>query len=116
MYKRQGINISAISGTSMGSVVGSLYALGIPIKEILEFIDSNDWKRFLISANFTIPNLPAINSRKVNRVLSRLLGEKTFEECRIPFCAVAADIVTKEKVFLKEGRLLSLIHIFPKQP
>lgn len=109
VLESEGINISAVSGTSMGSVVGSLYASGISVKEILEFMDSNDWKRFLISANFTIPNLPAINSRKVNRVLSRLLGEKTFKECRMPFCAVAADIVTKEKVFLKEGRLIEAV-------
>ncbi len=109
VLESEGIKISAVSGTSMGSVVGSLYASGISVKEILEFMDSNDWKRFLISANFTIPNLPAINSRKVNRVLSRLLGEKTFKECRMPFCAVAADIVTKEKVFLKEGRLIEAV-------
>jgi NTE family protein len=109
VLEQEGISISAVSGTSMGSVVGSLYASGISVKEILEFMDSNDWKRFLISANFTIPNLPAINSRKVNRVLSRLLGEKTFQECRMPFCAVAADIVKKEKVFLKEGSLIEAV-------
>lgn len=109
VLESEGIEISAVSGTSMGSVIGSLYASGITIKEILEFMNSNDWKRFLINTNFKILNLPVINSRKVDRVLSKLLGEKTFKECRIPFCAVAADIVSKEKVFIKEGRLIEAV-------
>ncbi len=109
VLESEGIEISAVSGTSMGSVIGSLYASGVTIEEILEFMNSNDWKRFLISTNFTMFNLPVINSRKVNRVLSKLLGEKTFKECRIPFCAVAADIVSKEKVFIKEGSLIEAV-------
>jgi NTE family protein len=109
VLESEGINISAIAGTSMGSVIGSLYASGVTIKDILDFMNSNDWKRFLISANFTIPNLPAINSRRVNKILSKLLGDKTFDDCRLPFCAVAADIVSKEKVFLKEGKLIEAI-------
>src|SRR5665811_434674 len=109
VLEREGIKISAVSGTSIGSVVGGLYCLGITIKEILEFIKTNDWKRFVISSALNIPNLPALNSRKVNKILSRFFEEKTFNDCQKPFCAVAADIVSKKKVFITHGKLIDAI-------
>ena len=109
VLEEKGIEISAVAGTSMGAVVGSLYALGVSIKEILDFMNSNDWKRFVISSNFTIPNLISVNSRKVGKLLSKLLGDKTFNDCKIPFCSVAADAVSKDKVYIKEGRLIDAV-------
>ena len=45
-----GIPIDYIAGTSMGSIVGGMYALGYSSDEILEIISSVDWDR-LISNN-----------------------------------------------------------------
>ena len=45
-----GIPIDYIAGTSMGSIVGGMYALGYSADEILELISSVDWER-LISNN-----------------------------------------------------------------
>ena len=42
-----GIPIDYIAGTSMGSIVGGLYALGYSSDEILEFINSVDWNRLI---------------------------------------------------------------------
>ncbi|MCL5772035.1 MAG: patatin-like phospholipase family protein, partial [Actinobacteria bacterium] len=39
VLENEGIHISAISGTSMGSVVGALYCAGFSIKEMLEFME-----------------------------------------------------------------------------
>lgn len=105
VLENEGINISAVSGTSMGSVIGALYCAGTTINEILDFMNSSLWKRLVISTAFAIPNLPALNSRKVDRLLNKFLEEKTFSDCKKPFCAVAADIVSKNKVFLTEGKL-----------
>lgn len=105
VLENEGINISAISGTSMGSVIGALYCSGVSVIEILKFINSNDWKRFVISTTFTLPNLTILNSRKVDKVLYKFLEEKTFDDCIKPFCAVAADIISKKKVALGKGKL-----------
>ncbi|MCL5772736.1 MAG: patatin-like phospholipase family protein [Actinobacteria bacterium] len=109
VLENEGIHISAISGTSMGSVVGALYCAGFSIKEMLEFMESNDWKRFIISTNFTLPGLPALNSRRVSKLLYKFLADKTFEDCSKSFCAVAADIVSKKKVFITKGKLSDAI-------
>ena len=45
-----GIPVDFIAGTSMGSIVGGMYALGYSSDEILEIISNVDWNR-LISDN-----------------------------------------------------------------
>ena len=42
-----GIPIDYIAGTSMGSIVGGMYALGYSADEILEIISSVDWDRLI---------------------------------------------------------------------
>jgi NTE family protein len=42
-----GIPIDYIAGTSMGSIVGGMYALGYSSEEILEVISSVDWDRLI---------------------------------------------------------------------
>ena len=51
-----GIPIDYIAGTSMGSIVGGLYAIGYSTDEILELLGSLDWDR-LISNNVDIQRL-----------------------------------------------------------
>ena len=42
-----GIPIDYIAGTSMGSVVGGMYALGYSTDEILDVLSSADWNRLI---------------------------------------------------------------------
>ena len=42
-----GIPIDYVAGTSMGSIVGGMYALGYTSNEILELISSVDWNRLI---------------------------------------------------------------------
>ncbi len=42
-----GIPIDYIAGTSMGSIVGGMYALGYSSSEILEVINNVDWDRLI---------------------------------------------------------------------
>ena len=109
VLEREGIHISAVAGTSMGSVIGALYCSGITIKEILKYLETSAWKRFVISGPFALPNLPSLNSRNVDRILGKFLQEKTFADCQKPFCAVAADIVSRKKVFMTKGKLTDAI-------
>lgn len=42
-----GLHIDYVSGTSMGAIVGGLYAAGYSGKEIAGFVEEMDWKRIL---------------------------------------------------------------------
>lgn len=68
-----GLPIDYIAGTSMGSVVGGMYALGYSSDEILDIISSVDWDR-LISNN--------VDRKKISY---KSKSESTIQLVNIPF-------------------------------
>jgi len=104
-----GVEIKAVSGTSMGSVIGSLYCSGVTLAEIKSYVRSMDWKSFLLFSDMALSKTGIINGRRVEEVLRKFLGNKTFDDCRIPFCCTAVDLITREKVILSRGKLLDAV-------
>ena len=96
-----GVEISAVSGTSMGAIIGSLYCSGIGLKEMEDYVSSMDWRSFLLFTDFTFNRMGMINGRRVEEILDKFLDDKTFEDCLKDFCCVAADVITQKKVILK---------------
>jgi NTE family protein len=104
-----GVEASAIAGTSMGSIVGSLLCSGISLEEMKHYVESMDWKSFLLFSDLALSNTGIINGRRVEKQLEKFLKDKTFEDCSIDFCCVAVDIFSREKVVLTRGRLLDAV-------
>jgi len=104
-----GVEASAIAGTSMGSIVGSFLCSGISLEEMQEYVESMDWRSFLLFSDLALSNTGIINGRRVERQLKKFLKDKTFEDCSIDFCCVAVDIFSREKVVLTRGRLLDAV-------
>jgi NTE family protein len=96
-----GIPIKAIAGTSGGALIGALYAAGnYPLEAMIE-IALRFRKRHFLRPAFHGGGL--FSSARIGKMLSRLLGDLTFADLRIPFAAVAVDIETGETVALREG-------------
>jgi len=104
-----GVDIAAVSGTSMGSIIGAFYCSGITLEEIEAYVRSMDWKSFLLFSNLSLSKTGIINWRRVEEELKKFLGDKTFSDCRIKLCCVAVDIIRGEKVVLSKGRLLDAV-------
>jgi len=100
-----GVEISAVSGTSMGAIIGSLYCSGVSLKEAEDYVSDMDWKSFLLFTDFAFNKMGIINGKRVEEVLDKFLDDKTFEDCRKDFCCVAADIITQKKIILNSGKL-----------
>lgn len=105
VLEEEGIEVSCISGTSMGSVMGALYALGVPLEKMAKAATGFGKKKFLSLRNINILNESLIKAKDPERVLDELVGDKTFEDCKIPFRAVAVDIESGEPVTLETGPL-----------
>jgi NTE family protein len=120
-----GCKPSIIAGTSMGSVVGALYASGMSGREIKErvkghTISKNDSWRSLLDKKTELlkwveifaPEWGRGGLLKADRFLRYLFGEirKTrFEELDIPLIVVAADFWEASEVVFEEGELLPAI-------
>jgi len=107
--EEMGVEADIIAGTSMGSIIGAFYCSGVPLKEIKEYVDSMDWKSFMLFSDLALSKTGMINGKRVEQVLKKFLGEKTFSDCNKKFCCVAVDMFSKKKVVLSEGRLIDAV-------
>lgn len=103
------IPIDAIVGTSMGALVGGIYAAG----KLKEF--KNDMVKL---SNSRLKSMywelriktPGRNPEKIiNPFLNKYLDGKRIEDLAIDFTAVATDLKTGKEVYLNKGSLLKAI-------
>lgn len=128
------VRVDVVTGTSMGSVVGGLYAIGVSPDSIRQLVSETDWsgilsntpdrnRRFLHQRRFderTVATLPIRDGRirlpqgasdgaKVYRLAEqatwRASTMRSFDDLPRRFRAVATDIVTGEAVVFSGGVL-----------
>jgi NTE family protein len=100
-----GVQIDAVSGTSMGAVIGAVYSCGKGMEEIKKLLISTDWKSFMVFSAFQLSRAGIMKEKKVDEILKKFLGDKTFIDCQKQFCCVAVDILSSTKVILNSGSL-----------
>ena len=105
-----GFPVDYVSGTSMGSLIGSLYASGQPLDEIWGL--GRDVARLKVSRDFkSIKLLRLLISNKlitptyITRFIDESLGKYTFETLKKPFACTAMDLRTGEKIIFTDGPL-----------
>ena len=133
-----GLKIDCITGTSMGAVMGSLYAIGYTGNEIENIARNTDWNRMLSNQTdlrslsmeekeeygkysielpfekrkFRLPS-GALDPQELWLKLSELYfpvhNIKDFTKLKIPFKCLATDIESAEPVVLDSGELLQAI-------
>ena len=99
-----GLSLGAIAGTSMGAIIGSLYASGLSPQEILKIAQKTPWIKLI---NFS-PSGGLLSERKLEEFLSNYLPAN-FSGLAMPFAAVATDIVRGRSVYLHSGDLPSAV-------
>lgn len=134
VLEEAGIEVSYIGGTSMGAIVGGLYASGYSANELDSIFSSLDSdalirdftprrsKSFFEKRNdemyaLTLPfksfklGFPAALSKglynytTINRLTDHVRHVRDFDRLPIPFVCIATDIETGEEVVLKQGIL-----------
>jgi len=102
--------VDYISGTSMGSVIGGLYASGMSVPEIWKFAGetatlkvSRDFKGIKVLSLLLTNRL--LTPTYISRFIEKNLGSRTFEQLKKPFACVAMDFRTGEKIIFEEGPL-----------
>jgi len=104
------IPIHFISGTSIGSFIGALYASGNLTQFEEEVRNKNSFIRdVLFKLDPIYPKLAAMNGNEVIKVFKRITNITTFEELDIPLTTVATDIIKNEKVECSSGDLINAI-------
>ncbi len=97
--EEDGIEVAAIAGTSMGSIVGALFSRGMTAREMEGFFSAVDWSR-LGRIMLRSPGGAAFSD-----LLRETFGEVSIEELDLPFAAVCCDLDSGEEVVLRTGDL-----------
>ena len=103
------IRIEYIAGTSAGALVGGLYAAGLS-PEVMKRLVTRD--RFKTLNKIFMPTFPhggLFDGKRVSDFIGTIVGERTIEELKIPFAAVATDFITGDEVILRSGLLKEAI-------
>lgn len=104
----RGYNITSIAGTSIGSLVGGIYAAG-KLEDLKEWLFTlNAWKVFNLM-DLSISKNHIIKGDKVIGALKEIVPEVNIEDLRIPYRAIAADLYTGEEVVFDRGPLFDAI-------
>lgn len=92
-----------IAGSSVGALVGALYAKGRTISEMLSFFKETPLFRYNFFS-FGKPGL--LDTDRYHRVFEHYWPENSFEALQKPLFIVATDILKGEETFFSEGELI----------
>lgn len=107
--EEENIPISAISGASMGAVIGSCYASGMKAEEIREALKEIRPRKLVDLSLLPIQKLGLLTWKKVRNLLKKYLQDKTFEDLQIPFSCVAVNLLSGKLEHLKSGSLIDSV-------
>ncbi len=106
VFEEEGIPIDMIGGTSAGSLIGGLYALGQELKYLRKLATNIKWEHL---TDLTLPRRGLVAGKRLLDFLRVITHDKTFDDLLIPFVAVATDIERGEPVILKSGSVAEAI-------
>jgi len=137
VLERENIPIDLITGTSMGAIIGGAYALKKDISAIEKIAEKyskisefnidfsfnekerkdkpfflkkmSDFLKRGYMLNLELRKKYINDGEGLKKIIKDLVGDKAFTDTKIPFAAVAADLVKGEKVIIRKGKLFDAL-------
>lgn len=98
----RGYQIVGLSGSSMGALVGGLYAAG-KLNEFADWAKSLTQGAVLRLLDPSITAAGVLRAAKILDAVRDILGEAAIEELPIPYTAVTTDLIAGKSVWLQRG-------------
>jgi len=145
VLEEEGIPIHFITGTSMGAVIGAMYAQNPNALEVMHrlggYLKGNDYEslglKYIVPQNGNTPSVLAqfmktiakrivinyatsrtglVKSDRLSNAIAVLIDEMDIRNTKIPFVAVATDLNSGETVLFQEGSLRSAVRMSSSIP
>ncbi|MGD9346960.1 MAG: patatin-like phospholipase family protein [Candidatus Aminicenantes bacterium] len=108
--EKEGIEISAVSGSSVGSLIGAYYSVHGEVDSFMKISKGLTRKDFLKLVDLNNPTASIIKGKKIRDFLAEnYLGNKTFDDAKIPLYICVTDAVQKKPIYLNQGDLLDSV-------
>ncbi len=124
VFDELGVQPHRISGTSIGAVIGALYASGMSAADIKDLVrkmivsQGSNFREALTKqgalkllefVDLDFQHHGLVKGDKFLQFLYDAMGVSIFEELKIPLCVIATDFWTSEQVCLRSGALLPAV-------
>lgn len=105
--EQEGFRINAVAGTSFGGLVAVFYSLGYTPDEMEELFASRDQSQ--LYGHVSNHGSSLLGLAGTTTWLEEVLGERTFDDLRVPCILTAADLNSGKEVLLSKGPLVEAI-------
>ncbi|MEH6526726.1 MAG: patatin-like phospholipase family protein [Sneathiella sp.] len=110
-----GYDIRSISGASIGSLVGGIYALD-KLDDFTGWVTALTKSDILRLLDFSIGQAGLVKGDRIIDTLRDLVGDKLIEDLPISYTAVASDIVNEKEIWFSNGPLFEAIRASISMP
>ena len=100
---RHNFEITSIAGSSMGAMVGAMYASG-KMEECKEWLYSWDKRKMWELADLTLSRDGLVKGDRFIKELKQIIPDMNIEDLPVPYVAMATDIVRDQEVRFDSSR------------
>ncbi len=104
----RGYMINSIAGTSMGALVGGVYAAG-KLNEFKDWMLTLDKQRIFRLIDFSFSSQGLIKGDRILKTMKKFVPDARIEELPVKFTATAFDIAQNKEIVFSEGNLYHAI-------
>ncbi len=108
VLEQQGYSIRSISGSSMGALIGGIYAAG-HLSTYTQWVTALDRFDVLKLLDVSFSGSAFFKGERIISTLRELIGDRNIEDLPISFTAVATDLDESKEVWLSSGPLFDAI-------
>jgi NTE family protein len=112
--EKEGYEITAVAGTSIGGVIGSLYCCGYSPNEIESFIKGINQRTFFNQEKGEQPAILGLGG--LFKLLKSKIGHRNFSTLKIPFLCTAVDMKSGCEIILDSGILIDAVQATSAMP
>ncbi|GAA0685144.1 patatin-like phospholipase family protein [Dyella marensis] len=106
--ERHGYQIVAIAGTSMGALIGGIYAMG-KLEAYRDWVSALARMDVLKLVDWTFSGGGLIKGERIIGTLRELIGDARIEDLPLAYTAVATDLDREREIWLTRGSLFDAI-------
>lgn len=106
--KDAGIHVDYVAGTSIGALIGAVFASG-KIDSLQDAYLAMDWKKIAYFFDVVFPKSGIIDGKKVADFLREYVHSERIEELPLSFKAIATDYDSGEEVLFETGDIIDAV-------